>query len=96
MILVFLALVGATLIVVRSTLFAPFRWVFPSLLECSQCTGTWIGFLAGASRLVQTGHSRIIDTVIVGFATSLLSLLADAVLLRLIGDPSEVAPPADP
>ena len=89
MILLFLALVGATLIIVRSTLFAPVRRLWPALLECSQCTGTWVGGVAGASGLVSTGRGAVLDTLIVGASTSFLSLLADAILLRLLGDPHE-------
>lgn len=34
------------------------------------------------------GHGRVLDAFVVGAATSFLSLLADAVLLRLLGDPN--------
>jgi len=83
------ALVGATLLVVRSTLFDPIRRIWPALLRCSQCFGTWVGIAASASGVVPVGHGRILDALIVGAATSFLSLLADAVLLYLLGDPSE-------
>lgn len=83
------ALVGTTLIVVRGTIFRPVRRLWPALLECSQCTGTWVGGVAGASGLVSTSRGRVLDTLIVGAATSFLSLLADAVLLHLLGDPNE-------
>lgn len=89
MILLALALVGATLIVVRGTIFAPVRKLWPALLECCQCTGTWVGVVAGASGVVPAGHGRILDAVIVGAATSFLAMLADAILLRLLGDPNE-------
>jgi hypothetical protein len=82
------ALIGTTLIVVRSALFGPVRRLWPALFQCAQCSGTWIGAAAGASGVVSTGHGRILDAIIVGAATSFLSLLADAVLLRLLGDPS--------
>lgn len=88
MFLLLLALVGTTLIVVRGTIFRPVRRIWPALLECSQCAGTWVGAAAGASGIVSAGHGRMIDAVIVGAATSFLSLLADAVLLHLLGDPS--------
>jgi len=88
-ILLLLSLVGATLIIVRGTVFAPIRKLWPALLECSQCSGTWVGIAAGAGGIVSTGHGRVLDAVIVGAATSFLSMLADAVLLRLLGDPSE-------
>lgn len=87
--LLLLALAGATLIVVRGAIFAKIRRLWPALFGCAQCAGTWIGAAAGASGLVTTGHGRLLDAVIVGAAASLASLLADAVLLRLLGDPNE-------
>jgi len=87
--MIYVALIGLTLIIVRGTIFRPVRRLWPALLECSQCTGMWVGMTAGASGVVSTGHGRILDTVIVGAATSFLSLLADAVLLNLLGHPEE-------
>lgn len=81
------ALIGTTLLIVRSTIFAPVRRLWPALLGCAQCCGFWVGI--GASWLIPTGHAWLLNTVIVGAATSFLSLLADAVLLTLLGDPSE-------
>jgi len=89
MVVLLLALVGTTLIVVRSTVFRPIRRIWPALLECSQCAGTWVGAAAGASGVVSVGRGHIMDAAIVGAATSFLSLLADAVLLKLLGDPTE-------
>jgi hypothetical protein len=83
------ALIGTTLLVVRGTIFEPLRRLWPALLRCSQCFGTWVGIAASASGLVSVGRGRIIDALIVGAATSFLSLLADAVLLNLLGDPNE-------
>jgi hypothetical protein len=83
------ALVGLTLLIVRGTILAPVRRLYPALLECSQCTGTWVGIVAGASGILPMGHGRVIDAVLVGAATSVLSLLADATLLKLLGDPHE-------
>jgi hypothetical protein len=89
-VLLLAALIGTTLIVVRSTIFRPIRRLWPDLLECSQCTGAWVGAVAGATGLVTTGHGgRVLDALIVGAATSFLALLADAVLLKLLGDPTE-------
>jgi hypothetical protein len=84
-----LALVGATLIVVRSTIFRPIRRIWPALFECCQCTGAWIGAAAGASGIASAGRGRVLDAVIIGAATSFLALLSDAVLLRLLGDPKD-------
>jgi hypothetical protein len=83
------ALIGTTLIVVRSALFRPIRKLWPALLSCSRCTGFWVGVAAGASGLVETGHGRPIDAYIVGAATSFLALLADAVFIQLLGPPEE-------
>lgn len=81
------ALVGATLIVVRGTIFRRIRLLYPPLFRCSQCMGVWVGGAAGAAGIVTTGHSRILDAVIVGAATSFLSLLADAAFINLLGEP---------
>jgi hypothetical protein len=88
-VLLLAALIGATLIVVRSTIFRPIRRFWPDLLECSQCTGAWIGAVAGASGLVTAGHGRVLDALVVGAATSFLATLADAILLHLLGDPEK-------
>jgi len=89
------ALIGATLILVRGTLFRRVRSVWPALLECSQCTGFWVGAAAGASGIVSVGQGRAIDAAIVGSATSFLAMVADAVLLKLLGDPSEEKVPSE-
>ncbi len=87
--MIWIALIGLTLILVRGTIFAPLQRLWPSLFQCSQCTGAWVGIAAGASGIVQNGHGRALDAIIAGAATSFLSLLSDAVLLKLLGDPSE-------
>ena len=92
LLILILALVGATLIVVRGTIFAPVRKLWPALLGCAQCAGFWVGAAAGASGIVSTGHGRVLDAVIVGASTSFLSLLADGVLLHLLGDPADEKP----
>jgi hypothetical protein len=83
------ALVGTTLLLVHGTIFVGLRRIWPALFACAQCTGTWVGAGAGASGLVSTGHGRVLGAVIVGTATSFLSLLAYAVLVRLLGDPND-------
>jgi hypothetical protein len=83
------ALVGATLIVVRGTICQPIRRIWPALLACAQCAGVWVGAAAGASGLVSVGRGRVLDAIVVGSATSLLAMAADAVLLKLLGEPSE-------
>lgn len=83
-----IALVGLTLIIVRGTIFGPLQRLWPPLFRCSQCFGTWVGIAAGASGIVQLGHGRAVDAALIGGATSFLSMLADGVLLKLLGDPT--------
>lgn len=87
--MIYVALVGLTLIVVRGTIFSPLQRLWPALFQCSQCVGMWAGMCASAIGAATFGHSRALDMALVGAATSFLSLLADAVLLRLLGDPVE-------
>jgi hypothetical protein len=82
-----LALVGVTLLITDSAIFRPIRRIWPALLKCSQCTGMWVGAVAGASGVVAAGHGRALDALIVGASASLSSYVADAVLTRLIGEP---------
>lgn len=89
MLLLILALVGMTLIVVRGTIFGPIRRIWPALLECAQCAGWWVGAAAGASGVISTGHGRFLDAVIVGGVASVASLITDALLLNLLGDPKQ-------
>jgi hypothetical protein len=81
------ALVGATLIVARSAVARPLQRLWPALFRCCQCAGFWVGAAAGASALVPAGHGRPLDALVVGAATSFLSLTADAVLVHLLGAP---------
>jgi hypothetical protein len=85
----YVALVGLTLLFVRGTIFRPLQRRWPAFLQCSQCVGTWVGFAAGASGVAVIAPNRAINTLLVGAATSVLSLGADAVLLKLLGDPGE-------
>lgn len=82
-----LACIGATLIVARSTIFAPLQRAWPPLFRCCQCVGFWIGATFGASGVFRTGNSWWCDFLIVGFATSGASMIVDAVLLNLLGHP---------
>jgi hypothetical protein len=93
-ILVFAALVGATLIVVRSTLFKRVRRVWPALLGCSQCVGFWTGALATFVPELDLPHGRapfamVVDALVVGCATSLSALATDCLLCKLAGEPDE-------
>jgi len=82
----FMALVGATILVTQARIVAPLRRLAPKFFGCAQCVGTWIGFAGGGSGLLPLGHGRVIDAILVGFATSVLSLLVAGVLLILLGE----------
>jgi hypothetical protein len=81
------ALVGATLIVVRGTLFRRVRAIWPSFLGCSQCVGFWIGVLAAATSppLLSVRHDWRLDAPLLGCALSLLAMSVDLTLLWLGG-----------
>lgn len=83
------ALVGATLILVRGTVFTGLRKLFPPLLDCTQCTGTWVGVAAGATGVAPLGHGPFLDALLVGCAVSVLAMLTDGVLMKLLGDPHD-------
>lgn len=87
--IVLLALIGATLIITSSTIFAPIRRRGPAFLKCAQCVGFWVGVAAGAGGLMPLEFPIVLDAFVVGSATSFLSQLSDAVLLTLLGEPSE-------
>lgn len=83
------ALIGATLIIVRGTIFRSLQTWLPSLFRCAQCTGFWVGVVAGASRIVVVGQGRLVDAMLVGAATSFLAMAADALLVTMLGEPEE-------
>lgn len=87
--MIYVALIGLTLILVRGTIFWPLQRRWPALFQCSQCVGMWVGLAAGAMGIASMGHDRTVDAVLVGGATSVLSMATDAVLLTLLGDPNE-------
>lgn len=87
--MVFVALVGLTLILVRGTIFRSLQRRWPAFLQCSQCVGMWVGLAAGAGGVATLDRGRVWDAVLVGGATSVLAMATDAVLLKLLGDPSE-------
>jgi len=91
---IFVALVGATLILVRGSILAPVRKLWPALLGCAQCTGFWVGAAAGAMGFGWADPSRVLSALFAGCATSVLALGTDAALVRLLGDPHEEAPRA--
>ena len=79
------ALIGATLIVTDSVIFRPIRRLAP-MLKCSQCVGFWIGAAAGAIGLVSLSHGHVLDSILVGCATSFLAQFFGAVLMNLLGE----------
>lgn len=89
--MLYVALVGITLIVVRSTLFERLQRLWPKFFGCPQCFGMWVGMCAGAAGIqtIGCGCARLLDAFLVGGAVSFLSLLADAVLLKLLGEKEE-------
>ena len=87
--MIYVALIGLTLILVRSTICRPIQRLWPAFFRCGQCCGLWVGLVAGASGIAPLDHGRVVDAVLVGGVTSFLSLVADAVLLKLLGDPNE-------
>lgn len=80
------ALAGATLIFCEGSLFARVRRLWPKLLGCPQCVGFWVG-LGAALVLDRAGPwPRALGAAFLsGCATSLASLLASALLVRLLG-----------
>ena len=84
-----LALIGATLLITESTIAAPIRKLWPALLKCPQCVGTWVGAVGGASGLVPLGHGRFLDAIVLAAATSFLSLLAAGLLIVLLGETND-------
>ena len=92
MIAVYLALVGATIALVRGALFRRVRAI-ATPLGCAQCTGFWVGVAGTALLPTRTGLElysvRVGDGLVSGLGVSLLALVADALLVRLLGEPEE-------
>jgi hypothetical protein len=83
-----LALVGLTLVVVRGSLFARVRSVWPSLFGCAMCSGFWVGALgttgfAIALREYRGSVALSADAVTFGGAVSLCATAADFVFAWL-------------
>lgn len=75
---VFIACIGLTLIITQSKIFAPIRNFIESkneklgeLINCSMCTGFWVGLLMGAF------YSY--DIFVISFGSSLFSWLVSIV-----------------
>ncbi len=84
--MIYVALVGLTLVLVRGTIFTPLQRL--PLFRCSQCVGMWVGLAAGGAGISTMNRGCFLDALLVGGAVSVLSLGTDAVLLKLLGDPS--------
>jgi hypothetical protein len=76
-----LALVGFTIIVVRGSLIAPLRRLWPSMLSCATCSGFWIGALG--SSLFSLPLFRLEGAVIAAGVVSLGATFADFLLAWL-------------
>ena len=76
-----LALIGATLIVTRSTIFRPLQKLWPLFFRCPQCIGFWVGVAAGGFQRRLSGNGKPLDAFVVGCATSLLSMFTNALLI---------------
>ena len=91
-----LALAGATQILVRGAIFARVRRVWPALLACALCVGFWVGAVGGfALRVgpaVRFDAELALAVLLDGAAVALVSLLADAVLARLLDMPPDKEP----
>lgn len=87
--MIYVALIGLTLIIARGTIFGALQRLYPPLFQCSQCVGFWVGLAAGALGIATLDRGRVVDAVLVGTATSFLSMAADAALLKMLGDPNE-------
>lgn len=84
-----ISLAGTTLIVVRGTVFGFLQKMWPALFQCAQCAGMWVGASFAAIGAVQVHPNVFINAFFVGSATSLTALLADALLVKLLGDPDQ-------
>jgi hypothetical protein len=73
--------VGATMILVRGTIFARVRAWAPSFLGCALCVGFWSGLLFAAAR----GARDPLDLFVLACATSLLSFFAILIVYKLEG-----------
>lgn len=75
------ALVGVAILMVRATVLARVRRLWPGLLGCSLCFGFWVG--VGAGLVSRRWWWFWLD----GATVALASLIVDAALVRFLGDP---------
>ena len=80
---VFIACIGLTLIITQSQIFEPVRRLLESkseklgeLINCSMCTGFWVGLMIGAI------YSY--DIIVVSFGTSLFSWIISIIANLLV------------
>ena len=83
------ALVGATIIITRGTIFRGLQQGRARVFfACSLCMGFWVGAVTMlVLRPVSTPWGSFVDFVLDGSSIALLSLAADAILIRLLGEP---------
>jgi hypothetical protein len=80
------ALVGATLIVVRGTIFRFVRRLWPAFFGCSQCVGFWVGALGP---LAIRSRESWIEALVMGCVVSVVAMATDVVLCKLAGGPAD-------
>jgi len=85
----YVALVGLTLVLVRSALFNRLRPKL-TILACAQCTGWWVGLfghrlLPGSLDYSYAGV-RYADALVTAFAVSAIAFVVNAILTFLIGE----------
>lgn len=86
-----LGLVGSTIIVVRGAIFNWLRKGWGAYyFGCSMCLGFAVGAVGSAVIAHGAhGYDNIVNFVLDGASVSLLALAADAILLKLLGDPTD-------
>lgn len=89
--MIYVALVGLTLIITHGTIFGWLQRLWPEFFRCCQCVGFWVGAHAGGIGFVELGIGRgwFVNAFFVGCITSIYALLTHGVLIRLLGDPEE-------
>ena len=86
--LALVAAVGATLVVVHSTIAMWFRRLWPKLLCCPQCSGFWVGCAFGAATAYQQSAEPLGFAMLVacfGFATSVLATATSLLMYAATG-----------
>jgi hypothetical protein len=91
-ILFYLALVGATLVIVRGSIFKGLR-ARVKFLACAQCSGWWIGALGAQVYPSADLATRVRETLIMAFVTSVLAMTTDILHSHFAGGEPDPEPP---